>query len=254
MSKLVKVALVIVVLSCLGSLVLTFKIGSDKSKLKTHNTQLTSDNNRLSQDLSQTKSQLAQSQQQLQQTRADLDETKTGLATAQAKLDDKTKEANALKAQVAELAQLSKEAKTQLTAATETLEQIRKAMGAVDLQNVDQIRNRLTALDDENKVLSDRLSAARAEKQKLQEEVELLRESPIGLRGKVALVQDNWNFLVLDIGQQQRVRPNTQFIVYRNGKMIGKVQVTSIGPNTSVAEVLTDYSRGAPRVGDMVVH
>jgi hypothetical protein len=32
------------------------------------------------------------------------------------------------------------------------------------------------------------------------------------------------------------------------------VQVTSIGPNTSVAEVLTDYSRGAPRVGDMVVH
>ena len=127
-------------------------------------------------------------------------------------------------------------------------------MGAADLQNIDQIRNRLSALDDENRVLSDRLTATRAEKQKLQEEMDSLCESPIGLRGKVALVQDNWNFVVLDLGQQQKVRPNTQFLVYRGGKMIAKVQVTSVGPNTSVAEVLPDYERGTVRTGDSVIH
>ena len=61
-------------------------------------------------------------------------------------------------------------------------------------------------------------------------------------------------FVVLDIGRSQHVTSNAQFLVYRDSKMIGKVQVLSVGASTSVAEVLPEYQRGTPRVGDLVIH
>jgi len=60
--------------------------------------------------------------------------------------------------------------------------------------------------------------------------------------------------VVLDVGRNDRVQTNAQFLVYRDDKMIGKVQVNSVQATTCIAEILPDYRTDNPRVGDLVVH
>ena len=94
----------------------------------------------------------------------------------------------------------------------------------------------------------------RDENQQLKDKVVELSTTPANLHGRVANVQDKWNFLVLDIGQQQQVRKNAQFLIYRDHKPVGNVQVLSVGPTTSVAEILPGTRHETPRVGDVAVH
>jgi len=82
----------------------------------------------------------------------------------------------------------------------------------------------------------------------------VLTTTPTNLRGRVVAVQDNWGFVVLNLGRDQRVQPNAEFIVFRNNKMITKVKVRSVGENTSVAESLKGFQLSQPRVGDLIVH
>ena len=74
------------------------------------------------------------------------------------------------------------------------------------------------------------------------------------MRGHVSFVQGKWGFLVLDVGQEQKVRPNTEFLVYRDSKFIAKVQVVSVATHNSIAQILPEYLRQPPISGDLVVH
>jgi hypothetical protein len=88
----------------------------------------------------------------------------------------------------------------------------------------------------------------------LKKQVEDLTTTPAGVRGRVSLVENNWGFVVLDIGDTQRVRRNSEFLIYRDAKLVGKVHITSVAANTSVAQILPGYQGGPPRPGDMAVH
>ena len=66
-------------------------------------------------------------------------------------------------------------------------------------------------------------------------------------------MQDNWGFVIIDIGRDKSVQTNTDFIVSRDDKMVAKVQVRKVGDNTSVAEILPGFPKTQPQVGDAVV-
>ena len=190
----------------------------------------------------------------LTKTTDDLNTTSNNLQTAEVSLTQKTQEADSLKTQFAAKSKDLDQAKTELASAQETLKKIQEITQSEDFKNVDQIRDKLMAQADESKLLGRQLIIMRDENRQLKEQVYELSSTPINLRGHVAAVQDNWGFVVLDIGRDQHVGANSHFLVYRDSKMIGKVQVMSVGANTCVAEMLPDYQRGAPRVGDLVIH
>lgn len=102
-------------------------------------------------------------------------------------------------------------------------------------------------------MLGEQLGTMRQENIALKKQVEDLTTTPAGVRGRVSLVENNWGFVVLDIGDAQRVRRNSEFLIYRETKLVGKVQITSVAANTSVAQILPGYP-GGPRAGDMAVH
>jgi hypothetical protein len=74
-----------------------------------------------------------------------------------------------------------------------------------------------------------------------------------GVSGKVTFVDNAWNFVILDVGLANGVVPNGELIVYRNNAFLGKVRVTKVDPNDSVAEILPDV-KGSIQIGDKVLN
>jgi len=251
MNKLGKIAPIIVVVACLGSLYFIFKLSGQKKDMTAQIADLTTNKQQLESNLASTKKELSTTKTALAKTTEDLATTTTNLTATQASLTEKTQEADGLKTQLADATKALDGAKAERDSAQNDLKQIQASFGG---QDIAAIRSSTSALSDENKILGKQLLIMRDDNQALKQKVEELSTTPPNLRGRVAAVQDNWGFVVLDIGRTQHVTSNAQFVVYRDSKMIGKVQVLSVGANTSVAQILPEFDRTNFRVGDTVIH
>jgi septal ring factor EnvC (AmiA/AmiB activator) len=251
MNKLSKIAPIVVVVACLGSLFFVFKIAGQKKDMRGQIDGLTTDKQQLESSLASTKKELATTKTALDKTKEDLSTTTANLTATQTKLTEKTQEADGLKAQLDGTIKELDQAKLDRDAAQKNLKDIQEALGGQDIKS---LTASVVAQADENKILGKQLMSMRDENQALRQKVEELSTTPTGLRGRIAAVQDNWGFVVLDIGHSQHVTANAQFIVYRDSKMVGKVQVLNVGPTTSVAQILPEFQKNSFRVGDTVVH
>lgn len=77
---------------------------------------------------------------------------------------------------------------------------------------------------------------------------------PAGLKGKIMAVDPKYDFVVLDIGDDQGVKERGEMMIDRNGKLIGKVRITTVEKDRSVATILSDWKRGDVREGDQVIY
>ena len=254
MKILVMIALIVAILACAGSLYYISQLGTQKTNLITDKTNLTKNLNDTTATLNKTKADLETTTTQLATTKTELSDTSDKLAATRVELDQKKQEAEQLGEKIVGLEKSLKDKDAELAAVNETMEQLKVVMGATKPEDIEKIKEQLEAMVKENKVLGEQLVTMRGDNDELKKKVEELSVTPIGLRGKVATVNDSWNFLVLDIGRAERVQTNTTFLVYRDTKMIGKVNVVSVEQNTSVAELQPDFQRGTPRAGDLVIH
>lgn len=71
------------------------------------------------------------------------------------------------------------------------------------------------------------------------------------VNGTVLAVATN-GILEVSLGHDDGLRENMELDVHRGGSYIGKVKVTKVTPNRSLAEVLTKYQKGAVQAGDRV--
>jgi hypothetical protein len=248
MNKLVKIAPIVVIVTCLGSIVFALKLGMEKKALRTDlkNTQ---------QELGTTRTELGQAQAHLKkdaellaQAKTDLDKANTDIQSAKVALTQKTEEADTLLAKNGEMEKTLQAAKVELAASKDIIGIIQEVTQSADLHDINKIHDRLATQADENKVLSEQIVV-------MQQKLNEFTITPSGVRGRVSLVDNNWGFVVLDIGELQRVRKNAEFLVYRDSKLLGKVQIVSVVGNTSVGQILPGYNKlGALRVGDLAVH
>jgi chromosome segregation ATPase len=227
---------------------------------KTHLTKiadLTDSYNTTTAELTKTKSTLKQTQNDLTQNKSDLAKATNDLQTTRVALDQKTQEADGLKTQMADKDKELQQVKTEFVAAQDTLKKITDGLtkaGIGDIDNIDKLSDKVVSLGDENKILGQQLTSLHSENVQLKEKLEFLTTTPVGLRGHVTVVQEKWGFLVLDVGQAQRVQPNAEFLVYRDTKLIGKVQVVSVAANNCIGQIIPEQMRGTPVVGDIIIH
>lgn len=259
MNALIKtVAPIVVVLASLGSLFFVAKIAGTK---KSQASEIVA----LKGDVTQTKGKLAKSETTLKDAQAALMGAQNEAAQASAAAQTAKNEAQAAKTaadqkvnevqdQLAAKDKQIADVKAQLAKNATELQKLQEnAIKTAELEKLDEIKAKVTALTDENKELGRQLGVLRDENRKLLAAKEELTTTPVTVRGQIASVQDRWGFVVLNVGEAQQVRANSQFLVYRDSKLVCKVQVVSVAAQTSIAEVLTDYQRGEPRVGDLVV-
>ena len=72
------------------------------------------------------------------------------------------------------------------------------------------------------------------------------------LRGKILVVDPKWDFVVLNIGQEQGVLENGELLVSRDGRLVAKVVVRSLEKDRCIANVVPGWKLGEVIEGDEV--
>jgi hypothetical protein len=73
------------------------------------------------------------------------------------------------------------------------------------------------------------------------------------LAGKIVVADPKWEFVILNVGQDQGVLTHGELLVNRNGKLVAKLRVLSVDKNRSVANVIPGWKIGEPLEGDQVI-
>ena len=75
---------------------------------------------------------------------------------------------------------------------------------------------------------------------------------PADLKGQVVVVDPKWDFVVLDIGDEQGVLQDGEMLVSRNGKLVAKVIVRTVEKDRSIANIVPGWKLGEVFEGDQV--
>jgi len=72
------------------------------------------------------------------------------------------------------------------------------------------------------------------------------------LKGKILVVDPKWDFVVLNIGEDQGVLEDGELLVSRDGKLVAKVVVRSVEKDRSIANIVPGWQLGEVIEGDEV--
>ena len=257
MKIVIKVALILAIVAC--GLSLYFGNQLDTMK-KTHLGRiafLTGELGTTSNKLVKTEKSLAETNAILVATQDALDKTNAVLQATQVTLLESQRETKAVKDELQTTKTELDTTKTELASSKETVQKINdalKQMGIADVSDIDAMTKKMVNQTEELKILGDQLEKMSVEKAGLEAKITELTTTPVNLRGQVVGVRNDWGFCVLNLGKGDRVQTNTQFLVYRDTKFVGKVQVSEVNSTTSIAALLPEYTRAKLLPGDLVVH
>ena len=76
-----------------------------------------------------------------------------------------------------------------------------------------------------------------------------------GTEGTITAVNQDWGFVVVNIGKNQGVSADSELIVMRAGEIVGKLAITSIEPRLTVADIRYDTLKDGATIlpGDVVI-
>ncbi len=180
----------------------------------------------------------------------ELETAKTDLAAATDKADQQEKRAIDLEARLNKTTQERNDSQAKLVrweAFGRSIEDIQTLIG----ENKKLITER-EAISGENKVLSRDNKQLRA-KLDYFEGNKTRVDLPAGLKGKVLAVDPKYEFVVLDVGQDQGVLERGEMLINRSGRLVAKVRILSVQPNRSIANVLPEWKQAEIMEGDAAI-
>jgi ABC-type transporter Mla subunit MlaD len=200
-----------------------------------------------------------------QKTDKELKKTKTDLASTTAQLNDTKNQLDTATTKIAQLDKQNTDLTDKLakqTARADANDQELEKWRILDLTPeqvkgmMDDLKKTKTAMSGvtaENKVLNDRLKDLESRYFALVGTNEFV-ELPQGLKGTVLAVDPKYGFVVLNIGDDQGVKERGEMMVNRKGQLIGKVRITSVDKDRSIASILPAWKRGEVMEGDQVLY
>jgi len=249
-TMLLRISLIVAILAGLGAGVVAYLEVSDKipalvtQRDTEHQAKVDeiAAHNKTKKELAKTKSDLAQTQQDLADTQADRDK-------AVARADAQSKRADELSDKLTSVTQERDDAQNSLAAykATDlTPEQVFKL--SKDLKNA---RTEVEVVNDEKLVLLHTIGRLTNELAKYigPDNVVKLRAD---LHGKILVVDPKWDFVVLNIGEDQGVISDGELLVSRQGKLVAKVIVRTVQKDRSIANLIPGWKLGEMIEGDEV--
>ena len=75
-----------------------------------------------------------------------------------------------------------------------------------------------------------------------------------GLEGNVQAIDSDWGFVIVNVGEKDGARENGELLVSREGKLIGKLLISSVEDNRSIANVIPGWVQSDIQVGDVVAY
>jgi flagellar biosynthesis chaperone FliJ len=194
-------------------------------------------------DLAKTRSDLAETQQELTDTQAARDKAVADAAAQSKRADD-------LSGKLAKTTQERDDARNNLAAYTATglsSDQVGKLNGM--LKNA---QTEIEAINEEKEVLQHAVTRLNNELNEFIGTADYVVKLRADLKGKILVVDPKWDFVVLDIGEDQGVLENGELLVSRGGKLVAKVIVRSVEKDRCIANVVPGWQLGEVIEGDEV--
>ena len=247
---LLRICLIIALVAGLAGLALSFKVSDRIKEITAQRDQFEDQKKKADDAAAKSKKEADAAKKAEKEARAQLGIVTNSLATVTAKAVEQEKLAKELSGK------LDKTTKD-LTEANQNLAQW-VALG----YNPDQIKNikndfkKLTeerdAFAEEKLILSRRIV-------QLDNELSIFKGSkkevqlPAGIKGAVAAVDPKYGFVVLNIGSDQQLLEGGKLVVTRQGKLVGKVRISRMEPNSAIANIMPGWAQADIMEGDQVI-
>jgi hypothetical protein len=247
---LLRISLIVAILAGLGAGVVSYLEISDKipALQKQRDDEHTAKVSEIAAH-TKTKTELKKTAAELASTQQELADTKDELAKTVVRADAQQKRADDLGNKLAKVTQERDDAQNSLAAykATDlTPDQVFKL--SKDLKNA---RAEIAVVDGEKTVLLHKVAKLqiRLDKYEGTNTFVLLRAD---LHGKIMVVDPKWDFVVLDVGEDQGVISEGEMLVSRSGKLVAKVIVRSVQKDRCIANLVPGWKLGEITEGDDV--
>jgi hypothetical protein len=199
--------------------------------------------------LAKTKTELKKTQGELTQTQTELTETKSDRDKAIARSEAQSKRADELSIKLTKITSERDEAQNELAAF--------KATG-LSPDQVIKLNKQIKEANAQIQVITGEKLVLSRQRDRLKQELEkyIGNDPTVKLRadlhGKILVVDPKWDFVVLDIGEDQGVISDGELLVSRSGKLVAKVIVRSVQKDRCIANVIPGWKLGEPVEGDEV--
>jgi len=247
---LMRISLIVAILAALGAG--TLNVLQVRDKINT----LIQQRDDYHTNLTQTQATLATTKQNLETAQKTLAQTQQQLADAQAarkKAEDtaaaQVKRADDLSDKLTKATQDRDAAQAELAAYKATGKSPEEIGKLVLL--IKQDKDTINAINDEKKILTRTIARLQSQLDQLigTNNVVKLRAD---LKGKVVVVDPKWDFVVLDVGDEQGVLENGELLGSRDGKLVAKVIVRTGEKDRCIANVMPGWKLGEVFEGDEV--
>jgi len=247
---LLRISLIVAILAGLGAGVVSYLEVSDKIPVlvKQRDDENTAKKAALT-ELASTKTNLKKTQGELAQTQQELTNTQGERDKAVARADAQNKRADELSDKLGKTTQERDEAQSTVAAYSAsglTPEQVFKLN-----KTLKDARAEIDAVNGEKVVLIRTITRLTNELAKLigPDNTVKLRAD---MRGKILAVDPKWDFVVLNIGEEQGMITDGEMLVSRQGKLVGKVIVRSVQKDHSIGNLVPGWKLGEMIEGDEV--
>ncbi|MGH7991084.1 MAG: hypothetical protein ACREDS_12950, partial [Limisphaerales bacterium] len=200
-------------------------------------------------ELSSTKKDLAKTKTDLAQTQQELTDTQAARDKAVADAAAQSKRADGLSDKLAKTTQERDDARNSLAAFTATgftAEQVTK-LG----KSLKDAQTEIEAINEEKMVLQHAVLTLKTRLAKY-EGPDTNIKLRADLKGKILVVDPKWDFVVLNIGEDQGVIEDGELLVSRDGKLVAKVIVRSVEKDRCIANIMPGWELGPVIEGDEV--
>jgi myosin heavy subunit len=200
--------------------------------------------------LTKTTSDLKKTTAALDQTKKDLDATKKERDTALASVESLKKQAATLQDNLTKSDKDLSEAKILLDQYHQAFKTPQEALSVA--KDMRALQDRMDVVEDEKKVLQRQLTRVQAELDTYKNPTKPI-PLPATLVGKVLVSDPKWDFVVINVGDEQGALENGELLVNRDGKLVAKLKITSVQKDRCIANVLPGWKLGEVLEGDQVI-
>ena len=193
-------------------------------------------------------------------TQGELAATQTNLTKANERIDglsqqlsDETKRANGLSDDLDTKRAETKRLKRELNNKIAQIEELE-----ADLKKK---KTKITSLGDEKEEIAAKLSKLGEERYKLEEQITDSKTINLGkisvtpmrnIKGDVMAVNKEFGFVIINLGAKDKIAKGTMLFVYRQDKLVTKVEVDRIYEDMCSANILAEWKKLKLKVGDQV--
>jgi cell shape-determining protein MreC len=248
---LIRISLIVAIIAALAVGGLNFvKVKEKITTLQADLKQQTDGRVKAETELASTKKELNKTTAELKQTKTELEATTAAKEKADADLAAQTKRADQLTEDLTKTRTERDAAQQDLSAYKVTGLSPQQILGMDKAYKA--LQENLAVAQTENTVLARKVN-------KLDTELKVYRDPtffvslPASLRGKVLVADPKWNFVVINVGEDQGVLERGELLVNRNGKLVAKIVVRSVQKDRCIANVLPGWELGEVMEGDLVI-